>query len=50
MTFIVYMVFFLASGIIIPLALLAVSSSSSGWTRYAALAAAVLAVFFSLQI
>ena len=50
MTFIVYMVFFLASGIIIPLALLAISSNSLGWARYAALAAAVLAVFFSLQI
>ena len=49
MTFIVDMVFFLASGIIIPVALLAISSSSLGWARYAALAAAVLAVFFSLQ-
>jgi hypothetical protein len=50
MTFIVYVLFFLASGIIIPLTLLAVSSSSLGWARYAALAAAVMAVFFSLQI
>jgi hypothetical protein len=50
MTGIVYMLFFLASGIVIPLALLAVSSNSLGWARYAALAAALLAVFFSLQI
>jgi hypothetical protein len=50
MTAIVYMVFFLASGIVIPLALLAVSSSWLGWTRFAALAAAVLTVFFSLQL
>ena len=50
MTFIVYIVFFLASGIIIPLALLAISSSSLGWARYATLAAAILAVFFSLRI
>lgn len=50
MTAIVYLVFFLASGIIIPLALLAISSNSLGWARYAAVAAAVLAVFFSLQI
>jgi hypothetical protein len=50
MTGVVYMLFFLASGIVIPLALLAVSSNSLGWARYAALAAALLAVFFSLQI
>jgi hypothetical protein len=45
-----YILFFLASGVLVPVALWAIASSSLGWTRYAAVVAAASALFLSFHI
>lgn len=50
MASVLYILFFLASGILVPLALWAIASSSLGWARYAAVVAAAFALFFSFHI
>lgn len=50
MMFLLYLLFFFISGMVIPLALWAMAVSSVQWPRYAAVAVVLSAIAFSLRI